>query len=164
MSGRESIIEIVEADLALAEHQRAVVELLDAYSRDVMGNRRPLADDVRERLVPALRDQPQTLILLAYDGERHVGIAVCFGGFSTFAARPLLNVHDLAVIAEYRGRRIGRRLLEAVEQHARATGCCKVTLEVLEGNPARRLYDSMGYSAPTYDNDAGRALFLAKRL
>jgi len=164
MSERESKVEIVEADLALAEHQRAVVELLDAYSQDVMGNRRPLADDVRERLVPALREQGQATVLLAYDGVRPVGIAVCFGGFSTFAARPLLNLHDLAVMAEYRGRGIGKRLLEAVEQHARATGCCKVTLEVLEGNPARRLYDSLGYSAQTYDNDAGPALFLAKPL
>jgi len=164
MSQRAPTIEIVETDLSRPEHQRAVVEMLDAYSRDVMGNRRPLADDVRERLVPALRGQPQTLILLAYDGERPVGIAVCFGGFSTFAAQPLLNLHDLAVIAEYRGRGIGRRLLEAVEQHARATRCCKVTLEVLEANPARRLYESMGYSAPAYDNDAGQALFLAKRL
>jgi GNAT superfamily N-acetyltransferase len=164
MSVGKSNIEVVEADLSLPSHARAVVEMVDAYSRDIMGNQEPLPDYVRERLVPSLRGQPQALVLLAFDGERPVGIAIAFGGFSTFAARPLLNLHDLAVVAEYRKRGIGRQLLEAVEHHARARGCCKVTLEVLEANPARRLYAAMGYATPAYDNEAGRALFLAKPL
>jgi len=43
---------------------------------------------------------------------------VCFRGFSTFAAAPLINVHDLAVVPGFRGQGIGRRLLEAVEMYA----------------------------------------------
>lgn len=164
MSVGESNIEVVEADLNRPSHARAVVEMIDAYSRDIMGNQEPLPVDVRERLVPELSAQPRALVLLAFDGKRPVGIAIAFGGFSTFAARPLLNLHDLAVVAEYRKRGIGRRLLEAVEHHARARGCCKVTLEVLERNPAQRLYAAMGYATPAYDNEAGRALFLAKPL
>ncbi len=149
MSGTHLAIEIVEADLALADHQRAVVEMEDAYALDEFGNGRPLEDEVRERLVPALRELPTTVILLAYDGPRPVGIATCFRGFSTFAARPLLNLHDLAVIPAYRGRGVGRLLLSAVETKARALGCVKVTLEVLEGNAAaRRLYEAMGFASP----------------
>ena len=57
---------------------------------------------------------------MAYDGARPVGIATCFHGLSTFVARRLLNLHDLAVIPEYRGKGVGRRLLAAVEDKARA--------------------------------------------
>ena len=162
MSSRDATIEIVEADLARPEHQRAVCEMLDAYARDPMGGGRPLEADVRARLVPALREHPTTVILLAYDGARPVGIAACFRGFSTFAARPLLNLHDLAVIPEYRGRGLGRKLLAAVEAKARSLGCTKVTLEVLETNPARKLYEAMGYSSPEYYKGSGQALFLTK--
>jgi GNAT superfamily N-acetyltransferase len=117
---------------------------------------------VRERLVEGLREHPTTVILLAYDGPRPVGIATCFRGFSTFAARPILNLHDLSVIAEYRGRGIGRKLLAAVEDKARELGCAKVTLEVLEANPARNLYDTAGYKSPIYGEGSGQALFLTK--
>jgi len=160
----QAAIEIVEADLTRPDHQRAVVEMVDAYCRDPMANGRPLDADVRAQLVPALREQPLALILLAFDGDRPVGVACCFRGFSTFAARPIMNLHDLMVVAEYRGRGVGRQLLQAVDDHARDAGCCKVTLEVLEHNPARHLYVSCGYAPPHYDNDAGQALFLAKNL
>jgi ribosomal protein S18 acetylase RimI-like enzyme len=97
--------------------------------------------------------------------ETAVGIATCFLGFSTFAARPLINVHDLAVLPEHRGRGIGRGLLEAVEHCARERGCAKVTLEVQENNsPARRLYKRMGFAQAVYAEDTGGALFYAKTL
>ncbi|HEU4533517.1 MAG TPA: GNAT family N-acetyltransferase, partial [Polyangiaceae bacterium] len=106
-----------------------------------------------------------TLIFLAYLEGRAVGVAVCFRGFSTFAARPLVNVHDLAVVPECRGRGVGRLLLQAVERKARALGCCKLTLEVLENNQrARNLYASLGFAQLAYHEDAGGALFLAKTL
>jgi len=163
MTAGASIV-VVEADFDRTEHQQAICEMLDAYSRDPMGNSRPLEPDVRERLVPALREHPTAVVLLAFDGERPVGIATCFQGLSTFVARRLLNLHDLSVISEYRGRGVGRSLLAAVEAKARELGCCKVTLEVLENNPARQIYEAAGFIAPDYGNGAGQSLFLAKPL
>jgi GNAT superfamily N-acetyltransferase len=164
MTAINTTIEIVDADFVRPEHQQAIREMLDAYSRDPMGNGKPLPADVLERLVPALRDHPTAVVLLAYDGVRPVGIATCFQGMSTFVARRLLNLHDLAVIPDYRGKGVGRRLMAAVEEKARALGCCKVTLEVLEDNPARQIYEAAGFIAPDYGNGAGRSLFLAKPL
>lgn len=156
-------VEIVEADLDRADHQRTVVELIDAYSRDPMGDGKPLADGVRQALIPGLRNHPTTLIFLAYADEQAVGIAVCFLGFSTFAAKPLINIHDLAVLPGLRGQGIGRQLLDEVERKARALGCCKLTLEVLEYNHrARRTYEAAGFAQATYQEEAGGALFLSK--
>jgi ribosomal protein S18 acetylase RimI-like enzyme len=158
-------VEIVEADLGLPAHQTAVVEMVDAYAMDPMGNGAPLRPEVKKALVAGLRAHPTTLVFLAWMGPAPVGIAVCFLGFSTFAARPLVNIHDLAVLPAYRGAGIGRLLLAAVERKARALGCCKLTLEVLENNHrARRLYADVGFGQATYQEAAGGALFLAKKL
>lgn len=157
--------EVIEAQLALPEHQRAVVAMTAAYAMDVMGNGGPLPPDVLARLVPALREHPTTLVFLAYVAGEPVGIATCFVGFSTFAARPLINVHDLSVLPEHRGRGIGRALLEAVEQKARERAYAKVTLEVQEHNSqARRVYEAAGFTQALCDTDAGGALFYAKSL
>jgi GNAT superfamily N-acetyltransferase len=155
---------IIIADLENPAHQRVIVELTDAYARDPLGDGRPLADDVRERLIDGLRAHPTTLVFLAYEGDEPIGIATCFLGFSTFYARPLVNVHDLSVLAAHRGQGVGRQLLAAVEAEAQRLGCCKLTLEVLERNPARRLYESCGFEHVEYDNDAGMSLFYAKTL
>jgi len=138
---------IVEADLSLLQHRAAVLELSRDYARDPMGSGSDLPLAVQESLIDGLRAHPTTLILLAFDADRPVGIATCFFGFSTFAARRLINVHDLHVRAECRGKGIGRSLLEAVEAKARALGCCKLTLEVQEKNlVAQAVYRSFGFS------------------
>jgi len=156
---------IVEADLDRPEHQQAIVAMTAAYALDAMGNGGPLSPDVLERLVSGLRSHPTTLIFLAYVGDDAVGIATCFLGFSTFAARPLVNVHDLSVLPEFRGQGIGRALLGAVEAAARERGCVKITLEVQENNRrARRLYESAGLAQVVYGAPAGGALFYAKVL
>ena len=104
------------------------------------------------------------MVFLAFDGDRPVGIANCFLGFSTFRARPLVNIHDLHVLPSHQRRGVGRRLLEAVEARARALDCCKLTLEVQEGNVgAQALYASFGFEEARY-GDAGAALFRVKAL
>ena len=158
-------VEITEADLNRTEHQNAVVELIDAYAMDSMGDGKPLSAEVRRDLIPRLKQHPTTIILLAYHGDKAVGIAVCFLGFSTFVARPLINIHDLAVLPAHRGQGIGQRLLEAVERKARNLGCCKLTLEVQENNHrARQVYEAAGFAQAVYEKAAGGSLFLSKPL
>ena len=107
---------------------------------------------------------PTSRVWLALDGDMAVGVCVGFLGFSTFQALPLINIHDLAVLPEQRGRGIGRALLAAVEAQARTEGCCKLTLEVQEDNaPARGLYQSFGFRDVRY-GDSGPTRFLGKQL
>jgi len=158
-------IRIVEADLSLAEHQEAVLAMVDAYSRDAMGNGKPLDRDVRTRLIPGLQKHPTTLIFLAFDGVQPIGAAVCFIGFSSFAAKPIINIHDFVVLPTSRGKGIGRRLLEAVEAKARELGCCKLTLEVMDKNhQAVRMYQAAGFERYSLQREAGAAIFMSKPL
>jgi len=152
---------VVLADLADSAHQAAIVELLDMYSRNEFGAGRPLASDVRERLIPGLIKHGGARVFLAYRDDQPVGLALCFVGFSSFKAQPLVNVHDLAVATQFRGRGIGKALLDAVAEHARQTGCCKVTLEVRADNDkALALYRRAGFES----TQPVETLFLTKSL
>jgi len=153
------------ADYANPRDAEAVVALLDAYARDPMGGGEPLRADVKARLVGDLAAHPQAFSLIARLDEDAVGLANCFMAYSTFAAEPIVNIHDFAVLSGHRGRGIGRALLAAVEAEALNRGACKVTLEVLSGNaPARRLYAANGYGDYQLDPASGQALFWQKRL
>jgi ribosomal protein S18 acetylase RimI-like enzyme len=155
----------VRADLDDPRHQAAVLEMTRAYARDPMGNGRDLPEDVRSVPIDRLRAHPTTLIFLALNGDEPVGIVTCFVGFSTFAGRPLVNIHDLHVVPDYRRRGLAQSLLQAVENRARELGCCKLTLEVQENNRAAlRLYGSFGFANGQYEPQAGTVLFREKKL
>jgi ribosomal protein S18 acetylase RimI-like enzyme len=155
---------IALADYADARDAADVVALLDAYARDPMGGGAPLSQAVKARLPGDLAASPQAFSLLARLDDKAVGLANCFMGYSTFAAAPLVNIHDLAVLPETRGRGVGKALLQAVEAEALKRGACKITLEVLSGNPARHLYARQGYGDYQLDPATGHALFWQKRL
>jgi len=158
-------IAVVAAQLDLADHAEAVMRLLGEYAEDPMGGGRPLSPYVRDNLIDQLCQRDSAHVLLAFVGEEAVGLLNAFEGFSTFACRPLLNIHDIVVSRAYRGRGLSHRLLQAAEDLARRLDCCKLTLEVLEGNAvARMAYRSFGFAGYELDPAMGQALFWEKPL
>jgi ribosomal protein S18 acetylase RimI-like enzyme len=157
---------ITDAELGSEQGAERVVALVDAYARDPMGGGAPLPADARARLGADLRERAArgfAVVLLAERRGEPVGVAIGFVGYSTFRARPLLNLHDLAVLPAARGAGVGRALLDAVAVRARALGCCKVTLEVREDNAtARRLYERAGFVDSAPDGARTRTLFLER--
>ena len=153
------------ADYRAPADRAALVALLDAYARDPMGGGTPLADDVKARLCDELAALPSAASFIAWIGDEAVGLVNTFEGYSTFKARPLLNVHDIAVLPAQRGRGVGQALLAACEAHARERGCCKLTLEVLSGNQrALRSYQRFGFAPYVLDPAEGNALLMQKWL
>lgn len=150
---------ILKADFDNPDHAAAVLELTDDYAKDDMGLRKPLPQKTRETLVEGLKSFPDTLTFLAFVDEKPAGIANCFYGFSTFHAKRVINIHDIAVKNDYRSMGIGHALLGTVEKQARQEGCQKLTLEVREDNRARNLYERFGF---TYGEP--RVFFMQKAL
>ena len=144
----------------------ALVSLLDAYAQDPMGGGEPLSEFAKAHLVAELAKRPQAFSVLAFrgpEGDLPVGLVNCIEGFSTFACKPLINVHDVAVLPAYRGQRVAEKMLALVEQIARERGACKLTLEVLQGNVgALKLYQRVGFSNYQLDPAAGHAQFFQK--
>ncbi len=162
-----SKIEIIKADLKLKEHQKAVLELMDAYAQDPMGDAQPLSAYAKKNLIKGLQDHPTTLVFLAFKSSDAYGIATCFRGFSTFRAKPLINLSDFYVNPDLRGFGVGRLLLKAIEKEAISSGCCKITLEVQENNKvAQTIYSNFGFSQAVYpaDADGGGSLYMVKDL
>jgi ribosomal protein S18 acetylase RimI-like enzyme len=144
------VIRIQAADLRNSAHQAALVEMLDLYAQDLMGNQKPLAEDIKQALPGRLAQTAACRAWLALDDEIPVGVLIAFLGFSTFQAKPLLNLHDVAVRPGWRGQGVGRKLLAAAEDEARRLGCCKLTLEVRGDNDvARHLYEKFGFEGGT---------------
>lgn len=120
--------------------------MTDAYARDAMGGDGGLSDAARARLPQALSRHPGLFALLAELDGQPVGHALCVLGFSSFAAAPTCNLHDLSVLPSARGQGLGRQLLREVERQARERGCARLTLEVREDNArALGLYQEQGY-------------------
>ena len=142
-----------------------VVMLLDAYASDPMGGGRPLSEHVKANLPEAMLSTPGAFSIVAIQDETPVALANCFTALSTFSCQPLANIHDVVVLESHRGQGIGTKLLTAVQEEAVRLGCCKLTLEVLEGNHgARQAYAKFGFESYTLDDTTGRALFLQKKL
>lgn len=154
------MVEIVDADLSLPKHANAIVQLLTDYALDPMGGGDGLPAFALANLVSELRKRHWMRGLLAFVDGEPAGLAICIEGFSTFACKPLLNIHDLAVARKFRGQGIAKQLLARIEATARAMGCCKITLEVLEGNRiAQSAYKACGYAPYQLDPEMGRAMF-----
>ena len=150
-------------------HAQAVVDLLDAYAQDPAGGSKALPAFVKTNLVKELAARPQTFSVLAFDSGVPVGLVNCIEGFSTFACKPLINVHDVVVIGSHRGQRVGEQMLALVEQIAVQRGACKITMEVLSGNlSAMKLYNRIGFGSyqldPAKFDQWGSAQFLQKWL
>jgi GNAT superfamily N-acetyltransferase len=157
--------EIIQADLADESQVRQIVEILNAYAKEPGGGCTEILPEVQQRLIKEFHTVDNAIVFLAMIDGDAAGAAVCFRGYSTFAARPLLNIHDLAVLPEMRNRGIGTALLDAVADHARSIDCCKLTLEVLHHNEgARRLYKASGFRDYGPEDQPNQSLFLQKSL
>ena len=160
-----SDLRLCRADYHNPVHAAALVQLLDAYAQDPAGGGEALSDFAKANLAKALAARPQAFSVLAFADEQPVGLINCIEGFSTFACRPLVNVHDVAVLAGFRGQRVGEQMLVLVEQIAQERGACKLTLEVLAGNAsAIRLYERVGFAGYQLDPAMGQAQFFHKWL
>ncbi len=93
-----------------------------------------------------LNRHPTSIVLLARVDNTFCGMLIAFENFSTFTVQPMINIHDLIVLPQHRGKRIGRMLLEAIIEIGREKECSRVTLEVRHDNYiAQKLYKILGF-------------------
>jgi GNAT superfamily N-acetyltransferase len=161
----ESMIGIVKADLNVPAYADAVVRLMNEYALDPMGGGEGLSDYAKANLAAELTKRKTAHVVLALVDAEPAGLLVCFEGFSTFACKPLLNIHDVIVALPHRGKGLSKLLLQKAEDIAIGLGCCKITLEVLEGNhTAQAAYRSFGFNGYELNPQMGKALFWEKKL
>ena len=90
-------------------------------------------------------EQPYYSCLIAEDDGKPAGFAFYFFDYSTWLGRPGLYLEDIFVHPEFRGRGIGKALLQRVAAIAVEKGCARMKWEVLDWNqPAIDFYGAMG--------------------
>jgi ribosomal protein S18 acetylase RimI-like enzyme len=130
-----------------------------------MGGGKPLEEYVIENVADELSRIPHAFSVICYVDNQAVGLVNCFELFSTFSCKPLINIHDVIVLKEYRGKGLSHKMLKKVEEISIEKGCCKLTLEVLSNNEiAKSSYKKFGFSSYELDPEAGQALFWEKLL
>ena len=129
--------------LARAADAPAFGRLLHAFNTE-FGEPTPDADVIAERAAPLIKSREIT-VLFAGDGP---------DGFAQLRFRPSLytgaldaHLEELYVVPERRGQGLGRALLEAAMDHARARGAARIDLGTSEDDvAARALYESTGFT------------------
>lgn len=158
-------IKIIVIDYQNKNQADDLVKLLDIYAKEPMGGNSPLGDFTKQNLITSLSKIPHAFSIIAYVDEQPAGLTNCFETFSTFKCKPLINIHDVIVDKQFRGLKLSQLMLEKVEKIAKQRGCCKVTLEVLEGNKiAQNAYIKAGYQGYELDPKMGKAMFWEKPL
>jgi ribosomal protein S18 acetylase RimI-like enzyme len=142
-------------DIDMAESAR----LLGDFNRE-FGEPAPPAAALADRLRHLVAGG-DTLVLLA--GEPAVGVAVLRLRGAIWSPGLECYLAELYVVPEQRRQGVGRALIEAALEQARARGAETIDIGVDEPDvPARRLYESMGFSNRAGGSD-GPVMYVYER-
>jgi GNAT superfamily N-acetyltransferase len=124
-----------------------IAPLFDAYRRFYgQGPDLPGA----ERFVAARLSRGESVVFLALDGARAVGFTQLYPSFSSVAMKRLWILNDLYVDEGARRRGVASALLSRAARFAADDGARGLMLETARDNPARFLYQALGW---TLDDD-----------
>src|SRR5918911_1529921 len=134
--------------LAQLHEADAVAGLMLAF-RDHLGLGGPTDAEMRAGVERLLTDADTEFLLAApADGAAPAGVAQLRFRYGVWRAGGDCLLEDLYVDEAARGAGLGRALVEAALDRARARGCRRAELDVSESNAAAlALYESFGFSA-----------------
>lgn len=158
-------IDVTILDYQHPQQSADLITLLNLYAQDPMGGGQPLTDYTQQNLASSLAATAHAFSIICYVDNKPAGLVNCFEAFSTFNCKPLVNIHDVIVLQEFRGLNVSQLMLDKVEAVARDKDCCKITLEVLEGNEvAKNAYLKFGFAGYELDPKMGKAMLWQKSL
>jgi ribosomal protein S18 acetylase RimI-like enzyme len=132
--------------------------------RDHMGKDQPSEDEIRATVDVLLEDSATEFLLAAPDThDAAAGVCQLRYRLAIWTGADDCWLEDLFVDDRARRAGLGRALVAAAFERARARGCRRIDLDVDEDNTrALALYREMGFS--TEPKSAGRTLYVARKL
>ena len=149
--------------LAGEEDAESVAGLMAGF-RDHMGRAEPADGEIRATVEALLRDQATEYLLAAADGQdAPAGVCQLRYRLAIWTGADDCWLEDLFVASDARRSGLGRALVSAAFDRARARGCKRVELDVDEDNAsALALYRALGFS--TESKPPGRNLLIGRKL
>lgn len=141
------MIKVVTADRNNVFHVIDFYQLMKDYSKHEMSGSESISSDILMQVLNYCFDIKNGIIFIAYRALIDpVGFVTCLYGYSTFAGKKTLNIHDIYVAENEASKGIGNILLDRVESHARSHDYCKITLEVRTDNEkAKKIFLRSGF-------------------
>ena len=128
---------------------QAMLHAMVSYGgHDIIGDDQ-LDHKFRAHFAQSLQTEDRVFLLAVPTGEEHnpVGMveASVVKPHDVFQPKSVLHIHSIYVEPNHRGEGIGQGLVEAALEWGRAKGCAEAELNTLVGNPARGLYERVGF-------------------
>ena len=127
---------------ASLEHIELVAPLFEAYRQ--FYRQPPEVEAARRFLTERLTGNESVLFLALSEGVG-VGFTQLYPSFSSLSLKRLWILNDLFVAAPARKQGVGEALLERAMQFAMETSAQGLILETGVDNPARQLYERLGW-------------------
>jgi GNAT superfamily N-acetyltransferase len=139
-----------------------VAELLAEF-RDSFGNAKPATEGILASVERIAAGDDGEFLLVAAGGDEPEGVCQVRFRWSVWTSSPDCWIEDVFVRERARRSGLGRALVEAAIERARARGCARVELDVDEVNlGALALYHSLGFAGDL--KAEGRSLLLGRRV
>jgi GNAT superfamily N-acetyltransferase len=132
----------VRIDRAHYDEARTVAPLFDAYRQFY---RQPSALKKAQNFLATRLRTRESVIFVARTSNRPVGFMQLYPSFSSITLEPTWILNDLFVVPMARRKGVGRLLLKRAQKLALDTGATAILLETASNNPARTLYESLGW-------------------
>ena len=145
MELREATVQDVDTVVDLVT---AMLHEMVAHGGRALNHEERVRVQLSARFMDTLKKEDHVYHVVVAEGrEEPVGIveASLVSTHDVFRPRSVVHIHALYVQPLHRGEGIGRRLLEEALTWGRERGSTEATLSVLAGNPARKLYESLGF-------------------
>ena len=129
----------------------AMLQEMAAHGGHALSPEQQVRSRLRDRFAHSLEVEDHVYLLAVLEAKEGAPAGVMeasvAGLYEVFQPRPVLHIHSLYVQPNHRGRGLGRTLVEAGLEWGRRQGCVEAELNVLVGNPARGLYEKLGFEA-----------------
>jgi ribosomal protein S18 acetylase RimI-like enzyme len=153
MVSDQTVEELREATLedgdAVIDLITAMLKELASYGEHALDEERHVKSQLRSRFEDSLGKEEHVYLLAPVAGQEvdPAGVveASIVSPCEVFRQKRVVHVHSLYVRPCYRGQGIGRTLLRAALGWGRGRGGVEAKLTVLARNPARALYESLGF-------------------
>lgn len=132
-------MEILRADM---EHLPDLVPLFDGYRifykqySDYVGAKKFLHKRIQNK---------ESVIFIAYEDDVAVGFTQLYPIFSSVSLEPMYLLNDLYVEKNYRGKGIGKALIDKSKELCKELDYKGLFLQTASDNPAQYIYEHLGF-------------------
>ncbi|WP_339216978.1 GNAT family N-acetyltransferase [Ornithinibacillus sp. FSL M8-0202] len=130
----------VEIEKILALSPQAIFE-------GTLGKTEPTMEKAKQLVEPLLKKG--CYYLISTENNVMTGWILIGGSKDNFSGKAFGFIYELFVLEEYRGKGISKQLIKTGMDQLKQKGYSEIRLSVFAGNPAMKIYESLGFENRT---------------